>query len=64
YLQALDHTRGHEQKYLADRKLALYRASVLASGLDQEDVARTHLEELVDLEPEYADARRRLDKLS
>jgi hypothetical protein len=37
---------------------------VLASGLDQEDVARTHLEELVDLEPEYADARRRLDKLS
>ena len=64
YLQALDHTRGHEQEYLADRKLALYRASVLASGLDQEDVARTHLEELVDLEPEYADARRRLDKLS
>ena len=64
YLQALDHTRGHEQTQLADRKLALYRASVLAIGLDQEDVARTHLEELVDLEPEYADACRRLDKLS
>ncbi|MEE3367883.1 MAG: tetratricopeptide repeat protein [Planctomycetota bacterium] len=63
YLQALDHTRGHGKEELADRKLALYRASVLAIGLGQEDVARVHLEELVDLEPGHADARRRLDKL-
>ena len=61
YLQALDRTHGHE--YLTDRKLALYRASVLAIGLGQEDVARTHLQELVDLDPEHADARRHLDKL-
>ncbi|MBB74037.1 MAG: hypothetical protein CMJ75_05925 [Planctomycetaceae bacterium] len=63
YLQALDHTRGHDNEHVADRKLALYRAGVLAIGLGQEDVARSHLEELVDLEPEYVDARRRLDKL-
>ena len=62
YLHALEHALGEE--HLSDRKLALYRAGVLAMGLDQEDVARAHLEELIGLEPGHPDARRRLDKLA
>lgn len=45
------------------KKMALYRAGVLASGLKQSDVARTHLEELLKLDPKFKDAKSRLDKL-
>lgn len=45
------------------KKIALYRAGVLASGLKQTDVAKTHLGELLKLDPGYKDAKSRLDKL-
>ena len=45
------------------KKIALYRAGVLASGLKQADVAKTHLGELLKLDPGYKDAKSRLDKL-
>ena len=61
YLQGVETSRADGD--LPERKLALYRVGVLAMGLDQEDVARSHLEELVALEPGYPDARQRLDKL-
>ncbi|MCA9270699.1 MAG: tetratricopeptide repeat protein [Planctomycetales bacterium] len=45
------------------RKLALYRAGTLAVGLRQLDPARRWLRELVNLDPNYRDAKARLDKI-
>jgi len=46
------------------RKRALYRAGVLAAGLDDADTARKHLAALAELDFGYRDVARRLDKLS
>jgi tetratricopeptide (TPR) repeat protein len=45
------------------RKRALYRAGVLASGLDDVDSARKHLSVLAGLDFGYRDVAQRLDKL-
>jgi tetratricopeptide (TPR) repeat protein len=44
-------------------KLARYRTGVLAAALGQRTFARQHLEALVATDPDYKDARQRLDKL-
>jgi tetratricopeptide (TPR) repeat protein len=46
------------------RKRALYRAGVLAEAMSLTDSARQYLAELVKMEPNYRDARDRLDKLA
>ena len=46
------------------QKLSLYRAGVLAGALRQVEAARRHFTSLCDLDPEYKDARDRLDKLN
>lgn len=46
------------------RKRALYRAGLLASGLDDVDTARKHLSKLAELDFGYRDVVQRLDKLS
>jgi tetratricopeptide (TPR) repeat protein len=45
-------------------KLARYRAGVLAAALGQREFARQNLQAIVTADPEYKDARQRLDKLS
>ena len=45
------------------RKRALYRAGVLASGLDDVDSARKYLSMLAGLDFGYRDVAQRLDKL-
>lgn len=45
------------------RKLALYRAGVLATGMRRFDEAEEFLGELVQLDPDYKDVRARLDRL-
>lgn len=45
------------------RKLALYRAGVLATGMKRFDDAQTLLRRLAKLEPGYKDVQSRLDKL-
>lgn len=59
YLQAIE-TVGND---LERRKLALFRAGVLAAGLDQRELAEEKLGELVDIDAQYKDAADRLDKL-
>lgn len=46
------------------RKRALYRAGVLAAGLDDEDAARKYLSTLAELDFGYRDVAERLDKLT
>ena len=46
------------------RKRALYRAGVLASGLDDVDAARKYLSTLAELDFRYRDVAERLDKLT
>lgn len=46
------------------RKRALYRAGVLAAGLNDVDTARKHLQALAGLDFGYRDVAQRLDKLS
>jgi tetratricopeptide (TPR) repeat protein len=46
------------------RKRALYRAGVLAAGLNDADTARKHLSTLAELDFGYRDVVQRLDKLS
>jgi hypothetical protein len=46
------------------RKRALYRAGVLAAGLDDADGARKYLSALAGLDFNYRDVAQRLDKLS
>ncbi len=46
------------------RKLALYRAGMLAGGLKQYDSAEKWLKTLLKLDPDYRDAQARLDKLA
>jgi len=45
-------------------KLALYRAGVLAMGLKMLERAKSHLQKLATLDPNYRDLRERLDKLA
>ncbi|MCA9263333.1 MAG: tetratricopeptide repeat protein [Planctomycetales bacterium] len=44
-------------------KLALYRAGTLAAGLKDHETAVNHLKKLLSLDPNYGDARERLDKI-
>ena len=46
------------------RKRALYRAGALATTMKLTDSARQYLKELVTMDPEYLDAKPRLDKLA
>jgi tetratricopeptide (TPR) repeat protein len=46
------------------RKRALYRAGVLATGLDDVDAARKYLSTLAELDFGYRDVAERLDKLT
>ncbi|MFM8892205.1 MAG: hypothetical protein ACKOTB_11410, partial [Planctomycetia bacterium] len=46
------------------RKRALYRAGVLAAGVDDEDAARKYLATLAELDFGYRDVAERLDKLT
>ena len=45
------------------RKLALYRAAVLATALKNLEAATGYLEKVIELDPSYRDAGPRLDKL-
>ena len=46
------------------RKLALYRAGVLATGLKETEQARKFLDEVAKIDPNYRDVAARLDKLA
>lgn len=68
YDPAMDHydqaiARADEDE-LATKKLALYRAGVLAAGLKQPEIAQKHLSELAEIDPDYRDTQERLDKLA
>jgi tetratricopeptide (TPR) repeat protein len=45
------------------RKLSLYRAAVLAAALKKPEVAQTYLQQLVNIDSDFKDAKDRLDKL-
>ena len=51
------------ERELELRKRALYRAGVLAAGLDDVDAARRYLSDLAALDFNYRDVAQRLDKL-
>ena len=61
YRQAVETATEMEQ--VENRKLALYRAGVLASGIKLQDAARRYLSELVELDPDYKDAALRLSEI-
>jgi len=61
YQTALDSLTDREQDL---RKRALYRAGVLAAGLDDVDAARKYLSALAELDFGYRDVAQRLDKLT
>ena len=61
YLRAVEHSTNDEHIEL--RKLALYRAGLLAAGLKNIQSAEELLTQLLDLDPEYRDAATRLDKI-
>jgi tetratricopeptide (TPR) repeat protein len=66
YAKALEcYTRAAEVagENLEHKKLALYRAGVLATGMRELDVADKHLLELAALDPAYKDVPDRLDKV-
>ncbi|MCC6492688.1 MAG: hypothetical protein IT424_06680 [Pirellulales bacterium] len=60
YEQAIESADAAENEV---RKLALYRAGVLATGLRELDRAERHLSELAGLDYGYRDVSERLDKL-
>ena len=61
YQTAVDSLTDREQEL---RKRALYRAGVLAAGLDDVDAARKYLSALAELDFGYRDVAQRLDKLT
>jgi len=61
YQTAVESLTEREQEL---RKRALYRAGVLAAGLDDVDSARKYLSALAELDFGYRDVRQRLDKLT
>jgi len=61
YQTAVDSLSDREQDL---RKRALYRAGVLAAGLDDVDAARKYLSALAELDFGYRDVAQRLDKLT
>jgi tetratricopeptide (TPR) repeat protein len=61
YQTAVDSLTDREQDL---RKRALYRAGVLAAGLDDVDAARKYLSALAELDFGYRDVAQRLDKLT
>jgi tetratricopeptide (TPR) repeat protein len=63
FAKALEHYTQAAGAAGEERKLALYRAGVLASAMNQRDDARQYLEQLVALAPDFLDARQRLDNL-
>jgi tetratricopeptide (TPR) repeat protein len=58
-----NHTEALTDREVELRKRALYRAGVLASGLDDLDSARKYLSTLAGLDFGYRDVAQRLDKL-
>jgi tetratricopeptide (TPR) repeat protein len=56
-------SKNATDEQLEARKLALYRAAMLSIGLKKTDGATTYLRALLALDPNYRDARARLDKL-
>jgi tetratricopeptide (TPR) repeat protein len=58
YAGAADHAEEDSER----KKLALYRAGVLAHGLKEAATAVRHLTELVKIDPDFRDAAARLDK--
>lgn len=67
YGKSLDFYRRAAEKSPADqldcKKLALYRAGVLAVALHNLEAAESFFRQLLDLEPGYKDAATRLDKI-
>lgn len=61
YQMAVEAATGETE--LENKKLAHYRAGSLAQGLKQNDVASSHFREVLRLDPNYRDARDRLDKI-
>jgi hypothetical protein len=61
YVTAVDLLTDRE---LELRKRALYRAGVLAAGLDDADSAKKYLSTLAGLDFSYRDVAQRLDKLN
>ncbi len=63
-LQAYQKGLGNIESLTAEgQKLLLYRTGVLALGLKQYDIASQNLKRLVQMDPDFKDARQRLDKL-
>ena len=62
YRQAI--ALAHQGQDQGTEKMALYRAGVLATGLKQYEAANQDLRTLLQLDPDYKDARLRLDKLA
>jgi tetratricopeptide (TPR) repeat protein len=67
YGKSLDFYRRAAEKSPADqmacKKMALYRAGVLAVALHNLEAAESFFRQLIDLEPGYKDAATRLDKI-
>ncbi len=61
YLRAVEQAEEAEQMEL--RKLALYRAGVLAAGLKNVETAEQQLSRLCEIDADYKDAATRLDKV-
>ena len=61
YEQAIETTEASDEEV---RKLALYRAGVLATGLRELDRAERHLSELAGMDYGYRDVSDRLDKIA
>jgi tetratricopeptide (TPR) repeat protein len=61
YVAAIQHARNGN--HADELKWALYRAAVLAEGLKRPDLARNWLEDLLKSDPNFRDARSRLDNL-
>ena len=62
YVVAVESLTGDRE--VEQRKRALYRAGVLASGLEDTDTARKYLSELAGLDYGYRDVAQRLDKIA
>jgi len=63
YEQAIE-LSGEQRQETETRKLALYRAGVLATGLRELDRAEQHLTELAGIDFTFRDVAKRLDKLN
>ena len=62
YVVAVESLTGDRE--VEQRKRAIYRAGVLASGLEDTDTARKYLSELAGLDYGYRDVAQRLEKIA